>query len=92
MLLARRLLPLAPSHKLRALIEFAKLPVTGRFHRALADAEMAASLLRHMELELQQRYQVRDVSHKLLCQIQTTAKNQLALCLERHQRNVVAAP
>ena len=92
MLLARRLLPLAPSHKLRALIEFANLPVTGRFHRALADAEMAASLLRHMELELQQRYQVRDVSHKLLCQIQTTAKNQLALCLERHQRNVVAAP
>ena len=92
MLLARRLLPLAPSHKLGVLIEFARLPVTGRYHRALADAEMAASLVRHMELELQQRYQVRDVSHKLLCQIQTTAKNQLAPCLERHQRNVVTAP
>lgn len=43
LLLSRRIFPLAPSHKLGALIEYACLPVAGRYHRALADAEMAAS-------------------------------------------------
>ncbi len=91
MLLARRLLPQAPSHKLGTLIEFAKLPVAGRAHRALADAQMAASLLTHLEGELRRRYQLREVSHELLRQIQKTPKNQLDQCLERHQRGRIAA-
>lgn len=91
MLLARRLLPQAPSHKLGTLIEFAKLPVAGRSHRALADAQMAASLLTHLEGELRRRYRLREVSHELLRQIQKTPKNQLDQCLERHQRGGVAA-
>ena len=62
MLLSRRLLPQAPSHKLGALVEFANLPVAGRYHRALADAEMAASLLVRLEEELRGRYRVRIVS------------------------------
>lgn len=52
LLLSRRLLPLAPSHKFGALVEFANLPLAGRAHRALADAEMAASLLTHPADEL----------------------------------------
>ena len=36
LLLSRRLLPLAPSHKLGVLVEYAKLPVAGRYHRTLA--------------------------------------------------------
>ena len=91
MLLARRLLPQAPSHKLGTLIEFARLPVAGRSHRALADAQMAASLLTHLESELRRRYQLREVSHELLRQIQKSPKNQLDQCLERHQRGGVAA-
>lgn len=91
MLLARRLLPQAPSHKLGTLIEFAKLPVAGRSHRALADAQMAASLLTHLEGELRRRYRLREVSHELLRQIQKTPKNQLDQCLERHQRGRIAA-
>ena len=91
MLLARRLLPQAPSHKLGTLIEFAKLPVAGRAHRALADAQMAASLLTHLEGELRRRYRLREVSHELLRQIQKTPKNQLDQCLERHQRGRIAA-
>lgn len=85
LLLARRLLPQAPSHKLGALIDFAKLPVAGRAHRALADAQMAASLLTHLEDELRRRYQLREVSHELLREIQQTPKNQLDRCLARHQ-------
>ena len=38
MLLARRLYHEAPDHKLGTLVRFAGLPVTGRAHRALADA------------------------------------------------------
>lgn len=86
LLLSRRLLPQAPSHKLGALIEFANLPVAGRAHRALADAEMAASLLVHLEQELLGRYQVGDVSHELLRKIQETPKAKLAQCLAPYQQ------
>ncbi|HEX5803616.1 MAG TPA: 3'-5' exonuclease [Azospira sp.] len=86
LLLSRRILPQAPSHKLGALVEFAGLPVAGRSHRALADAEMAASLLHHLEEELRRRYRVREVSHELLRKIQGVPKNKLDQCLERHQQ------
>ena len=81
LLLSRRLLPLAPSHKLGALVEYAKLPVAGRYHRALADAEMAASLLLRLEEELRLRHQVPDVSVDLLRRIQRASKAQLPRCL-----------
>jgi DNA polymerase-3 subunit epsilon len=85
LLLSRRLLPQAPSHKLGALVEFANLPVAGRYHRALADAEMAASLLLRLEEELRGRYLIRDVSHELLRKIQSTPKTKLEHFLARHQ-------
>jgi DNA polymerase III subunit epsilon len=91
MLVARRVFPHAPSHKLGVLVEFAKLPVTGRYHRALADAEMAASLLAHMEEELRRRYEICDVSHELLREIQSVQKHQLDHCMERYQRRSAAA-
>jgi DNA polymerase-3 subunit epsilon len=81
LLLSRRLFPLAPSHKLGALVEYAKLPVAGRFHRALADAEMAASLLLRLEEELHLRHRVTHVSVDLLRRIQSVPKAQLQRCL-----------
>ena len=81
LLLSRRLLPLPPSHKLGALVAYAKLPVAGRYHRALADAEMAASLLLRLEEELRLRHQVPDVSIDLLRRIQRASKAQLPKCL-----------
>ena len=86
MLLSRRLFPQAPSHKLGDLVAYANLPVAGRAHRALADAEMAASLLVHLEQELRGRYQLRDVSHELLRRIQGVPKAKVAQCLERYQQ------
>ena len=55
MLLARRIYPQAPNHRLGTLVEFTRLPVAGRYHRALADAEMTAGLLAKLEAELAQR-------------------------------------
>ena len=85
LLLSRRLLPQAPSHKLGALIEFAKLPVAGRAHRALADAEMAASLLVHLKDELRSRFGICQVSHALLRKIQGAPKAKLEQVLAQHQ-------
>ena len=91
MLVARRVLPQAPNHKLGVLVDFTKLPVTGRYHRALADAEMAASLLVYMEDELRRRYKVPEVSHELLRAIQRVSKNQIDRCVERHLRTAATA-
>lgn len=85
LLLSRRILPLAPSHKLGALVEYANLPVAGRYHRALADAEMAASLLLRLEDELRDHHQVNDVSVELLRRIQRVPKGQLKRCIAREQ-------
>lgn len=81
LLLSRRLFPLAPSHKLGALVAYAGLPVAGRYHRALADAEMAASLLLRLEEELRLRHRVHHVSVELLRRIQRAPKAQLHKCL-----------
>jgi DNA polymerase-3 subunit epsilon len=91
MLVARRLFPQAPNHKLGGLVEYANLPVAGRYHRALADAEMAATLIVHMEEELRRRYQLCDVPHELLRKIQKVQKNQLDKCVAGYRLKSPAA-
>lgn len=83
LMVARRVLPHAPSHKLGELVAFAKLPVTGRFHRALADAELAASLLLYMEQELCRKYGMKNISHDMLRDIQSVQKQKLDKLMER---------
>lgn len=70
LLLARRLLPEAPSHKLGNLNRWASLPDTGQAHRALADAEMAANLTLHMAGQLRRQLGVSELSHAYLCGLQ----------------------
>jgi DNA polymerase III subunit epsilon len=81
MLVARRLLPGAPNHKLGTLVTYARLPITGRHHRALADAEMAAHLTLFLEHTLVEQFQLCSVSHGLLQRIQRTRRNRLNDCL-----------
>jgi DNA polymerase III subunit epsilon len=56
MLVSRRLYPEAPCHKLGTLVEFKRLPTSGDFHRALADAEMTAHLWLCMLNDITNRY------------------------------------
>lgn len=86
MLLARRIFPDAPNHKLGTLVEYVRVPVTGRFHRALADAEMTANLLLRMEEELLRRYELEAVSHDLLRTIQGVSRREMEACVERYLR------
>jgi DNA polymerase-3 subunit epsilon len=89
-LLSRRLYPEAPSHKLGALVDRLQLPRTGRAHRALADAEMAASLLVRLEEELVARFRLGAVTHELLCEIQGMPARALSGCIARHAERVGA--
>lgn len=72
MLVARRVMPHAPSHKLGELARYARLPATGRFHRAQADAEMAAQLMQHMADIVRRNYQIERVTHAFWCRVQRT--------------------
>lgn len=83
MLLARRIFPEAPNHKLGTLVRTLGLPATGRYHRALADAEATAYLLLHIQQELQRRFRLAAVSHELLVAIQTASRSQLNACIRR---------
>jgi len=85
MLLARRIFPEAPNHKLGTLVRTLGLPATGRYHRALADAEATAYLLLHIQQELQRRFHLSAVSHELLVAIQTASRSQLDACIRRYQ-------
>ncbi|MCU1717644.1 PolC-type DNA polymerase III [Pseudomonas sp. 5P_3.1_Bac2] len=83
LLLARRLLPLAPSHKLGQLNDWIGLPDTGQAHRALADAEMAANLTCFMAQLLRERHGLSEVSHPLLCQLQQVPAAKMAQTLAK---------
>jgi len=85
MLLARRIFPEASNHKLGTLVRTLGLPATGRYHRALADAEATAYLLLHIQQELQRRFHLSAVSHELLVAIQTASRSQLDACIRRYR-------
>ncbi|MBW8469961.1 MAG: 3'-5' exonuclease [Thiobacillus sp.] len=73
-LLSRRLYPEAPSHKLGSLVDYFHLPRTGRAHRALADAEMAAELLQRIQHDLRTRHGVTEPDHAFLCALQACTR------------------
>ncbi|AYQ27748.1 MULTISPECIES: PolC-type DNA polymerase III [unclassified Polaromonas] len=84
MLVARRLYPQAPSHKLGVLIDYHRLPKAGRAHRAMADAEMAASLLGQIQNDLRSRHRVGKPDHALLMNLQRCAKPAIPALMARH--------
>jgi DNA polymerase III subunit epsilon len=70
MLLSRRLYPQAGSYRLGSLASFHALPSAGRAHRAMADAEVAASLLSRIQEDIQREYAVDAAPHDLLVKLQ----------------------
>jgi DNA polymerase-3 subunit epsilon len=70
-LLSRRLYPQALSHSLGAMAALHRLPSAGRAHRALADAEVTASLLARIQADLCQRFDVEAANHALMMKVQS---------------------
>ena len=83
LLLSRRLWPEVPNHKLGTLARWHGITATGRAHRALADAEMAAELWLRITDDVQKRYAA-SVPFGLLCALQRTPRHQLARCVARY--------
>ncbi len=83
MLIARRLYPEAPNHKLGTLIDRHQLPRPGVAHRALADAEMAASLWDRILVDLRHQHGVPDPDHALLMRLQACARAAVPAFLAR---------
>ncbi|SFU71797.1 DNA polymerase-3 subunit epsilon [Polaromonas sp. YR568] len=88
MLVARRLYPHAPSHKLGVLIDYHCLPKAGRAHRAMADAEMAASLLGQIQDDLRSRHRVTRPDHALLLALQRCAKPAVSALMSKYAEPV----
>ena len=74
LLISRRLYPFAPSYKLGVLLDYHRLSKTGRAHRAMADAEMAASLLGQIQQDLRRSHGVLNCDHAVLMALQRCAK------------------
>ena len=84
LLLSRRLYPQAPSYKLGALVDYHGLARTGQAHRALADAEMAASLLGQIQHDLRVRHRVTQPDPALLMAPQRCARTAIGALMARH--------
>jgi DNA polymerase-3 subunit epsilon len=83
-LLARRLYPDAPNHKLGTLADFHALPRSGRAHRALSDAEVTAELLLRMQADLRGRHGIQAPDHEFLQALQQCGKTALPRFWQRH--------
>ena len=84
LLLARRLFPDAPSHSLGNLMRTLRLPAAARYHRALADAEAASTLLTCLQDELKRRFAVPHAEHELLVKVQRVARAKLDDWMKRN--------
>ena len=84
LLLARRLLPQAPDHKLGTLTRWAGLPDAGRAHRALADARMAAHLLQYLLETASRKHGATRLDHRQLCQLQKVSASKVADFFMQH--------
>jgi DNA polymerase-3 subunit epsilon len=84
LLVARRLYPAAPNHRLQTLIHYHNLPSNGTFHRALADAEMTAHLWRRMGYDVASTYGCGPVPFAVLQGLARVSKKQADAYLQRH--------
>ncbi len=88
LLLSRRLFPTLPNHKLATLVGSLGLPVAGRFHRALADAECTAHLFIRLQREIVRAFRVRGSDCELLLKMQAAHRHHLSRCVQRHVREM----
>lgn len=87
MLIARRLIQDAPTHKLGDLVRYKQIENDGTFHRALADSEMTAKLWLVMLEELHSHHGITNPDFALMQKISKTSKAAVRQLLEK-QRHI----
>lgn len=90
LLLSRRLYPEVPDHRLGTLARWHGITPTGRAHRALADAEMAAGLWLRIVRDMQDKHAA-EVPFGLLCQLQGVPRQQISQAVARYFAGVQTA-
>ena len=84
LLLSRRLYPQAPNYRLGSLAAFHSIVSSGRAHRALADAEVAAALLGQIRRDLRIQFKVPDPRHELLMKLQAGTRKAVPKTIQKH--------
>lgn len=82
MLLARRMVPDAPNHKLETLVRHLDIDVEGAFHRALYDAEMAGKVWLAMLDRISQQTEIDAVPFELADRICKAGKAKVGALLK----------
>ncbi|MBM9535840.1 3'-5' exonuclease [Desulfobulbus alkaliphilus] len=85
-LMARRILPEAPNHKLATLVHYCGIPTSGIFHRALADAEMTGRLWMTMTELLRERYKLDAIPFALMQHLSRISRTRVEHYLEKYCR------
>ena len=83
MLLARRLYPDAPNHRLGTLVALHGLPA-GRAHRAMADTEMTYHLWRRMDQDVRTRFGGHALDFELMFALQKIKRQDLCAAVTKH--------
>ncbi|MFT5446477.1 MAG: DNA polymerase-3 subunit epsilon [Gammaproteobacteria bacterium] len=86
MRVARRIYPTAPNHKLGTLVAYTGIPVSGQLHRALADAQMTASLWTQMQTDLRQLYRLRAAPLELMRHLESTPRREVNNFVDRYRQ------
>lgn len=84
LLVSRRLTQDAPSHKLGDLVRYHNIDNDGVFHRALADAEVTASLWLVQLACLNDRYSITSPDFSLMKKLSKTPKASIKTMLDKH--------
>jgi len=83
MLIARRIYPDSPNHKLGTLVEYKQLPNDGVFHRALADSQMTVHLWLAILDDIKASHAFDTLSFNMLQTLSRTAKASVPRFLQR---------
>ncbi len=83
MLVARRLYPDAPNHKLGTLVRYCNIPTDGTFHRALADAEMTGHLWLSMIDKIREVFDINQVSFGLMQRLSKITRSKAPAYLKK---------
>ncbi|USD67890.1 3'-5' exonuclease [Vibrio sp. SCSIO 43136] len=86
LLISRRITQEASSHKLGDLVRYHNIPNDGVFHRALADAQVTASLWLIQIEQLKQRFAIQHPDFALMKKITKTPKASVTNMLSKHNR------
>ncbi len=86
--IARRLYPDAINYKLETLVRYKEIPVNSQFHRALADAEMAASLWIKIIEDLKSQFGFEHVSFDLMKKIGTMNREKAIDLLQKEAEDL----